>query len=140
MFSQLFNCFENDIDHDTYIIDIILNSNRTYNIGYLTNKMFKNIKDTGSYIIMVNSRLNYLNSYNYINDDFNGPTAIYCISKSHKMQDGYINVLSKSADINENYIELEWNKGEFPLLKYKSISKNTIEKKLRFKIKIITNN
>lgn len=136
MFSKL---FENKSD-DIYIIDIILNSNKTYNIGYLTNKMFKNLKDTGSYIIIVNSYFNDNNYYNDINDDFNGPTAVYCISKSHKMQDGYINALSKSTDINENYIELEWNKGEFPLLKYKSVSKNTIKKKLRFKIKIITNN
>lgn len=96
-------------------------------IGYITNKYYKNMKDIGSYIIIVNSNLN-------------GPNAIYSISKANMMQDGCISILSNSADINGNTLELEWNKGEFPLLKYKASSLvcDVTDNKLLFIIKVIT--
>lgn len=96
-------------------------------IGYITNKYYKNMKDIGSYIIIVNSNLN-------------GPNAIYSISKSNMMQDGCISILSNSPDINGNTLELEWNKGEYPLLKYKASSLvcDVTDNKLLFIIKVIT--
>lgn len=96
------------------------------NTGYITNKFYKDIKDTGSYILIINSYL------------FKGPNAIYSISKGDIMQDGVVTVLSSSADINGNTLELEWNKGEYPSLKYISKKINNSSKNLVFCINIIT--
>jgi hypothetical protein len=55
------------------------------------------------------------------------------------LRNGCINILSNSADINGNTLELEWNKGEFPLLKYKAFSSSLdSDNKLLFIIKVIT--
>jgi len=115
-------------DNDSFIMEVKFEKySKISNIGYLTNKYYKNMKDIGSYIIIVNS-----------NSD--GPNAIYAISKANMMQDGYINILSSSPDINGNSLELEWNKGEYPLLKYKSSTLvcNNDNNKLLFIIKVIT--
>jgi hypothetical protein len=117
-------------DNDSFIMEVKLeNYSRISNIGYITNKCYKNMKDVGSYIIIINCNINGIN----------GPNAIYAISKSNMMQDGCINILSNSPDINGNTLELEWNKGEYPLLKYKASSLSLdSDNKLLFIIKVIT--
>jgi hypothetical protein len=114
--------------NDTFFMEVKLEKYYKISyIGYITNKYYKNMKDIGSYIIIVNS-------------NSNGPNAIYSISKANMMQDGCINILSNSPDINGNTLDLEWNKGEYPLLKYKASSLvcDVTDNKLLFIIKVIT--
>jgi hypothetical protein len=102
-------------------------STKSINIGYINNQ--NKIKDCGSYIIIINSQNN------------TGPSAIYCISRSNKLLSGNINKLSYSEGINGDFIELDWNPGEYPLIKYnyKYVynSDETNVCKLTFLIKII---
>jgi hypothetical protein len=102
-------------------------STKSINIGYINN--INNIKDCGSYIIIINSQNN------------TGPSAIYCISRSNKLLSGNINKLSYSEGICGDLVELIWNPGEYPLIKYKYKyvynSDETNVCKLTFLIKII---
>jgi|UniRef100_A0A6C0ALK0 hypothetical protein len=102
-------------------------STKSINIGYINNQ--NKIKDCGSYIIIINSQNN------------TGPSAIYCISRSNKLLSGNINKLSYSEGINGDFIELDWNPGEYPLIKYNCKyvynSDETNICKLTFLIKII---
>lgn len=113
--------------HKSDILNKYLNLvyTKSIDVGYIRNK----IKDNGSFIIIINSQNN------------EGPSAIYCISKSSRLSQGNINKLSYSKGINEDSIELEWNPGEYPLLKYNykyiyNLEK-TINCKITFLIKII---
>lgn len=102
-------------------------STKSINIGYINNQ--NKIKDCGSYIIIINSQ------------NTTGPSAIYCISRSNRLLSGNINKLSYSEGINGDCIELNWNPGEYPLIKYnyKYVynSDETNVCKLTFLIKII---
>jgi hypothetical protein len=103
---------------------------KSVNIGYINNiNSINKIKNYGSYIIIINSQKN------------EGPSVIYCISRSNKLSPGNINKLSYSEGINKDSIELEWNPGEYPLIKYnyKYVynSDETNICKLTFLIKII---
>lgn len=113
--------------HKSDILNKYLNLvfTKSIDIGYIRNK----IKDHGSFIITINSQ------------NTEGPSAIYCISKSSKLSHGDINKLAYSKGINGDFIELEWNPGEYPLLKYnyKYVYnlEETINCKMTFIIKII---
>jgi hypothetical protein len=105
--------------------------NRVYTksifFGYIRHT--SKLKDTGSYIIIINSQTT------------SGPSAIYTISRSNKLSPGNINKLAFSEGINGDFVELIWNPGEFPLIKYhyKSVynSEETKLQKISFLIKII---
>lgn len=90
--------------HKSDVLNKFLNLvfTKTIDIGYIRNK----IKDYGSFIIIINSQKN------------EGPSAIYCISKSSRLSKSNISKLSHSDGIYGDSIELEWNPGEYPLLKY----------------------
>lgn len=113
--------------HKSDILNKYLNLvfKKSIDIGYIRNK----IKDYGSFIIIINSQKS------------EGPSAIYCISKSSRLSQGNINKLSHSDGINGDSIELEWNPGEYPLLKYnyKYVYnlQETTNCKITFLIKII---
>lgn len=101
---------------------------KSINIGYINNQ--NKIKDCGSYIIIINSHNN------------TGPSAIYCISRSNNLLPGNINKLTSSEGINNDFIELEWNPGEYPLIKYNykyiyNLEEESKPHKLSFLIKII---
>lgn len=125
------------INIDTYINDqkdIMLHNTiiKTYKIGYLNGFITNKIKDYGSYIIIVNSQMSEY------------PNCIFCISKSNTLSQGNIIKLIESHGINNDFLDLEWNPGEYPLLKYNykipyntnMYSKKT--NKLTFFIKIIS--
>jgi len=105
--------------------------NRVYtksiNFGYIRDT--SKLKDTGSYIIIINSQTS------------GGPSAIYTISRSDKLLQGKINKLAFSEGVNGDIVEIVWNPGEFPLIKYyyKSVfnSEETKSQKISFLIKII---
>lgn len=113
--------------HKSDILNKYLNLvyTKSIDVGYIRNK----IKDNGSFIIIINSQKN------------EGPSAIYCISKSSRLSQGNINKLSHSHGINGDSIELEWNPGEYPLLKYNYKYVHNLEEttncKITFLIKII---
>lgn len=98
---------------------------KSINFGYIRDKL----KDTGSYIIIINSQTS------------GGPSAIYTISRSDKLLHGKINKLTFSEGVNGDIVEIVWNPGEFPLIKYyyKSVynSQETKSQKISFLIKII---
>lgn len=99
----------------------------TLTISYLNNNRFKCIKDTGSFIVIINSKLE------------NGPNAIYCISRSNKNLPGIIKPLVQSSGVFEDTFELKWNPIEDPILNI--ITKPSSYKdqtKLFFYVKIIT--
>ena len=117
-------------DNDSFLMSVKMEKYyKLLHIGYITNQYYKKMKDIGSYIIIINSNYD------------SGPNAIYAISKAHIMQDGNINILSNSPDLNGNTLELEWNKGEYPLLKYRrshSDYQNVNDNTLMFLVKVIT--
>jgi hypothetical protein len=84
-----------------------INSSKT-KIGYVNNICFYKIKDTGCYIIIVNSAKP------------DGPHSIFCIAKSDKSQYGNITILTHSINKLKDYITLEWNPFEYPVLFYNS--------------------
>lgn len=101
------------------------------NIGYITSKYVPDIKDTGCYIIMINSQMT------------EGPNAIFCISRSDKSKSGNIQCLVESKGTSNDTLELVWNPYEYPsiLLKHnfnrKQILKDSKELNLKYSIKII---
>lgn len=147
IFEDLFAPHSNDPNAFTMSIKINTFKNNTNNtsllrqdyytniskIGYINGYITNKIKDYGSYILIVNSCKQ------------GGPNAIFCISRSDVLQPGNINILTESHGINNDSIELEWNPGEYPLLKYKyktlydkKEGGNVMSYKLIFFIKIIS--
>jgi hypothetical protein len=100
---------------------------KSINFGYINHT--SKLKDTGSYIIIINSQTT------------SGPSAIYTISRSDRLLHGNVNKLTFSEGINGDVVELVWNPCELPLIKYyyKSLykSEETKSQKLTFLIKII---
>ena len=79
-------------------------------VGYINN-----IKDTGCYIIMINSE----------KDD--GPNGIFCLSRSDKQKQGDINTLVSSEGKCRSKIILRWNPFEKPSIILTSVhNKNKI--------------
>lgn len=76
------------------------------NMGYINNVMTNNIKDTGAYIVIINTR-----------SIINGPNGVFAISKNNMMNKGNITVLnySKGQDCE---LRLEWDECEYPKLIY----------------------
>jgi hypothetical protein len=101
----------------------------TFTIGYLRNNQFKCIKDTGSFIIIINS------------DFKNGPNGIYCISRSDNLLSGTVKPLVESNGKFEDSLELTWNAGEYPRLNIRTKLSNYKDiniKTLFFYVKVIT--
>jgi len=95
-------------------------------IGYLRNNQFKCIKDTGSFIIIINSDLKH------------GPTGIYCISRSDSSLQGTVKTLVESNSKFGDSFELVWNPFEYPSLNINYNGKDKNIKTLFFHVKIIT--
>lgn len=115
------------------ILSFHKNINTTYHIGYIS----KYIKDTGSFIIIINSDNQ---------DKENSVNAIFCISRSNKLNQGYVNKLTGSNQNNsEDNLNIEWNAGEYPCLIYNKCAKNINQyslcnksSKIIFNIKVIS--
>jgi|Laugrespbdmm15sd_2_1035082.scaffolds.fasta_scaffold03578_2 hypothetical protein len=97
-----------------------------FTIGYLRNNQFKCIKDTGSFIIIINSDL------------IDGPTGIYCISRSDSSLQGTVKILVESNSKFGDSFELVWNPLEYPLLNINYNGKDRNIRTLFFHVKIIT--
>ena len=142
-FDEIF--YPKPIDKNTFQIVYPLdayfykNINTTFDIGYIN----KYTKDTGSYIIIINSNivkqatffdslkkgLDWQQSTLLTNAEHDtDPNAIFCISKSNKLHNGSINKLScsKNNSSYEDSLSIEWNPCEYPLLKYNKY-KNTLK-------------
>lgn len=104
------------------------NINTIYHIGYIN----KYIRDTGSFIVIINS------------DQQNSTNAIFCISRSNKLNQGYVNkLIGSNQNNNEDNLEIDWNPGEYPRLVYNKCTKNvnrydkSLNDKSNYKSKII---
>lgn len=118
-------------DENSFVMSTKLDKKSQHNdVGYITNTLCDVIKDTGSYIIIINDL------------DNNGPNAVFCISKSHKKQIGNVNVLSQSFNLNGDSLTIQWNEYEYPLLIYTknnlNISKTQNDNKIYLVVKVIT--
>jgi hypothetical protein len=118
-------------DENSFILSTKLEKRSEHSdVGYITNRLCNVIKDTGSYIIIVNDM------------DNNGPNAVFCISKSYKNQIGNVNVLSQSFNLNGDSLTIQWNEYEYPLLIYRknilNISKTQTYTEIYFVVKVIT--
>lgn len=78
----------------------------TLTVGYINNR-FRGIRDTGSFIITINTHER-------------GPSAIYCISRSDPSKYGLIKELVKSNGAYEDTLDLTWSPFEYPLLKFRT--------------------
>jgi len=125
-FEDLFNI--NQLQHNTNNIILSLdisNENKNYK-GYTTLNIGYIKKNTGSFIIVVNS------------NEKDGPNAIYCISRSDVSKSGIIKELVKSDGVNDDVLGLTWDPYEYPLLQIRTklylYNKNHID----FTINVIT--
>ena len=117
-FNDLFH-YSTPKDPETTVVSI---NSHEGTLGYLTNYRFKNIRDVGSYIIIINSSIS---------------NAIFAISKTNKRDNGLIVNLCSTG----NKLNLRWNPGEYPYLeceKYEYNKDRSKNKKIDFYIKIIT--
>lgn len=99
-------------------------SSTSLTVSYLNNNLFKQIKENGSFILIINSK------------DPKGPNGIYCISRSNSSSSGTIKPLVESKGMNGEFLELEWNPYEFPKLNI--VLTNNKHKRLSFYVKIIS--
>lgn len=116
-------------DTDAFIMSLDINKYAySHEIGYINNFRNKCMRETGSYILIINSK------------NGSGPNAIYCISKSDKSKAGNIKELIKTNGILNDSLELDWNPHEYPVLKLKTnnLRYNNKEKILYFSVKVIT--
>lgn len=100
---------EEDYNYQILTIDKILR------IGYIN----KGIRDTGSYIFVINS------------DKEGGATGIFCTSKSKKSEKGTVNKLVvKDGKFNE-ILDVEWEPYEYPklILRIHKLNKEYIKNK-----------
>jgi hypothetical protein len=111
-------------EKNMYDYDYTSSPRFSIHIGYITSKYVPNIKDTGCYIIMINSQIN------------DGPNAIFCLSRSDKTKKGIINTLVNSDGKVGDRLEIIWNPMEHPciLLKHNFSKKQILKEdtKLRF--------
>lgn len=113
-------------DPDSFYMSVLISSLSKYenniSIGYINNYRCNQIRDTGSYFIIINS--------NFAN-------AIFAISKTNKIDNGVVNKLCHSGDD----INILWNPGEYPFLQFiknKNDDKYHKSRKIDFFIKVIT--
>lgn len=96
----------------------------TIDIGYITSKYVPTIKDTGCYMIMVESQIS------------EGPNAIFCIARSDKSKSGTVQTIVSSVGKSNDRLEIKWNPMEYPciLLKHNFIRKQILKEEtpLRF--------
>lgn len=118
-FEDLFNKSLPEIGDNNIILSLdISNENKNYK-GYTTLNIGYIKKDTGSFIIIINSK------------EKGGPNAIYCISRSDVSKSGTIRELVKSDGVNDDELKLTWNPYEYPLLQIRTklylYNKNNID-------------
>jgi hypothetical protein len=109
-FEDLFNMNQSvpEIGDNNIILSLdISNENKNYK-GYTTLNIGYIKRDTGSFIIIINSK------------EKGGPNAIYCISRSDVSKSGTIRELVKSHGVNDDELELTWNPYEYPLLQIRT--------------------
>lgn len=134
-FEELFNTnpsYHSLDDHTSNIMSAKINEKyfvNTTTIGYINNSRFKNIKETGCFIIMITSQ------------DKSGPSAIYCIARSDILSKGNIKELIKSDGVNGDSLELEWDPYEYPLVltKLNSNKRKNQSQKITYLVKVISN-
>lgn len=80
------------------------------------------VKDTGSYILVINSEYD------------GGATYIYCISRSDKKKRGHVLKLTGSHGLHNEYIECIWDKFEHPKLIFVCHSKEKVTRSFRVTI------
>jgi hypothetical protein len=119
---------------------IIKNNTYNLNIGHLSNKYLSNVKDQGSYIIMIQNI-----ESNIIQKSYSG---VFSLSKAERHFKGVVKKLSESkVSINEN-IDIEWEPFETPsiILSWTSTDKwynilsnfkNKDKIRIAFKIRIV---
>lgn len=96
-------------------------------LGYMN----KNINDTGSYILVINS------------EKEQGATGIFCISRSKKSEIGYVNKLVANDGMYNEILNVEWDPYEYPkiILHIHKLNKDKIQNKreinFMYNIKII---
>ena len=90
-------------------------------IGYINTYYCKNIKDTGSYFIIINSKFS---------------NVIFAISKTNKKDAGTINKITGSGD----EINIIWDPCEYPYLQYVTSNNDIYDKtkKIELYMKVIT--
>lgn len=71
---------------------------------YITNVLFDDIKDTGCYILMVQSNI--------------GSNGIYCLSKSEKQKNGDVSNMCSSCGPQKEKMCVSWGPYEFPSIKF----------------------
>lgn len=122
------NVYENNVKL-TYKMtekDIIILNNPII-LGFIN----KGIKDTGSYILVINS------------DKEEGATGIFCTSKSKKSERGSINKLVSNNGIYNEILNVEWEPYEYPklILQIHKLNKDKIKNKreiyFSYNVKII---
>jgi len=104
-------------------------------IGYINSKCIKNMKDTGCYIIMIDSQ------------EKNGPNGIFCLSRSNNSKSGVINTLAASVGVNGDTLEIIWNPKEYPCVILKCnftreqvLSIRDIKLRVAYNIHVVTPN
>ena len=118
---NLLSLSDNEVDKSVVNLSIdILDDNRI--VGFIN----KNIRDTGAYMIIVNS------------DRIDGANGIYCISRSDKSKYGMIKNMCESTGIYNERIDIKWDPYEYPKLVLRETRLNTNKNvKLSYKVKIV---
>lgn len=94
------------------------------NLGYITNKYVPFMKDTGCYIIMIET--DYDSKTNpKIFLPFNG---IFCLCRSQKHTSGVVNPMCTTNDSRDGFIDIEWKEFEYPSLILKWYSNDSYYK------------
>lgn len=133
--------FNNDriksTDPDSFTMNITLKNNSdsllrflghtTFSVGYINSTRTKNIKEIGSFIIIINSQTP------------GGANGIFCISRSDKSKHGKIQELVKTDGVLEDMIDLEWNPHEYPLLRAKLKTNQYKKSVISYNVKVISN-
>lgn len=97
----------------------------TFTVGYINNR-FKKIRETGSFIIIVNSQEK-------------GPNGIYCVSRSDPSKSGSVKELISSNGVGDESLEITWKPYEYPLLKFKTRLDNYKNKsEINFYVNVIS--
>lgn len=101
-------------------------------LGYITSKYVSGMKDTGCYIIMIESQIS------------NGPHGIYLLARSSKEDNGIVNTLVQSKGKCNDYFEVVWNPMEHPCIRLrhnflkKDILNEDTKLRLGFDIRVMT--
>jgi hypothetical protein len=115
-------------DLHSFIMNTHINKySQIQNLGFINRTRYSNMRDTGCYIVIVNAF------------EESGPNAIFCISKSSFNTNGSVNTLIQTKNEHGDYLEIEWNPGEYPLLLYNYYTKNSRnDKRKYFVVKVLT--